>query len=85
TTTLTAGVLNITDNFLPLTRNSATATTGWVNIGLTVVIILCTLIVIVEAFRRWFTVMSKGGEIPAHAHRADEDTPASTTRIFRCC
>jgi len=56
-TTLTAGWLNITDNFWPLTSNPATATQGYVNSILTAVIMVCAVIIIVEAFRRWYRVL----------------------------
>ena len=56
-TTLTAGWLNITDNFWPLTANPATATQGYVNSILTAVIMVCAVIIIVEAFRRWYRVL----------------------------
>jgi carbon starvation protein len=60
TTTLTAGWLNITDNFLPLTQNPATSTQGYVNSILTGIIMLCAVIVLVEAFKRWYRVLVKG-------------------------
>jgi carbon starvation protein len=86
TTTLTAGVLNITDTFWPMTRYAATAGTGWVNIGLSVIIMACAVIVIIEAFRKWGKVLIKG--LPAYEAAAlahiSEDRPAET-RIFRCC
>ncbi len=57
TTTLTACWINITDNFLPLTRSEATAVQGWINIGMTIVIMTCAVIVLFEAFRRWYRVL----------------------------
>lgn len=60
TTTLTAGWLNITDNFWPLLSTSATAVQGYVNIALTVVMMICAVIVLFEAAKRWFRVLFKG-------------------------
>ena len=60
TTTLVAGWLNITDNFMPLTASSDTAVQGYVNSTLTVIIMLCAVTILVEAFRRWHVVLFKG-------------------------
>jgi carbon starvation protein len=82
-TTLSAGVLNISDNFWPLTASSATATLGYVNSALTVVMILCALTVLFEAGRRWYRVLVLGHviavEMPEHDHRK---TPP---RFGGCC
>jgi carbon starvation protein len=59
-TTLTAGWLNITDNFWPLTANPSTATQGYVNSILTVIMMVCAIVVLVEAGRRWYRVLVKG-------------------------
>ncbi|MDD8019558.1 MAG: carbon starvation protein A [Bacteroidota bacterium] len=59
TTTITAGILNITDNFYPLTKNSLTATQGYVNITLTVIILVCAVIILVDSARRWYKVLAK--------------------------
>jgi carbon starvation protein len=60
-TTLTAGWLNITDNFWPLTAAPGTATQGYVNTSLTVVMMICAVVVLFEAFKRWYNVLMKGG------------------------
>jgi len=60
TTTLTAGWLNITDNFWPMTASPATSTQGYVNSILTAIIMACAVIILVEAFRRWYAVLVKG-------------------------
>jgi carbon starvation protein len=67
-TTLTAGFLNITDNFWPLTANPETALQGYINSALTMIMIICAVTVLVEAARRWYRVLVKreyliGGEI----------------------
>jgi carbon starvation protein len=56
-TTLVAGWLNIFDNYIPLTANPATATQGYVNSTLTVIIMICAIIILIEAFRRWYKVL----------------------------
>ena len=60
TTTLTACWLNITDNFLPLTRSDATAVQGYINLSMTLVIMACAIVILFEAFRRWYRVLVKG-------------------------
>jgi carbon starvation protein len=54
-TALTAGFLSVRDNFLPMTRlpDSAKAFQGWVNSGLTLVMMTCVVFVIVEAVLAW--------------------------------
>ncbi len=59
TTTLIACFLNITDNFWPMTSNPATAVQGYVNSALTAAIMACAVVVLVEAFRRWYSVLVK--------------------------
>lgn len=59
-TTLTAGWLNITDNFWPLTRTPGTVVQGFVNSILTLVMMVCAVTILVEAGRRWFRVLVKG-------------------------
>ena len=58
-TTIYAGVLNITDNFLPLSRVPGKELLGWINITLTAVILGCVIIVLVETGRRAWRVLSK--------------------------
>ncbi|MBL7994915.1 carbon starvation protein A [bacterium] len=60
TTTLTACWLNITDNFLPLTENPQMAVQGYINISMTLIIMTCAVIILVEALRRWYRVLIKG-------------------------
>jgi carbon starvation protein len=58
-TTLTAGWLNITDNFWPLLAEPTTLVQGTVNITLTTVMMICAVVVLVEAVRRWYRVIVK--------------------------
>jgi len=59
-TTLTAGWLNIVDNFIPLTADPGTRVQGYVNFVLTAVMMICAVVILVEAFRRWYKVLVKG-------------------------
>jgi carbon starvation protein len=68
TTTLTAGWLNVADNFFPLTKNPATAMQGYVNSILTIIMMVCAVIILVESSRRWYKVLVKkeyrvGGQV----------------------
>jgi carbon starvation protein len=56
-TTLTAGWINITDNFWPLTARQETATQGYVNSILTAVMMICAVVILIESFRRWYRVL----------------------------
>jgi len=58
-TTIYAGVLNITDNFLPLSRVPGKELLGWVNVTLTSVILCCVVIVLVETGRRAWRVLRR--------------------------
>ncbi len=63
-TTLYGGFLSIRDNFLPLAKQTATATLGWVNAGLTSLIMICALVVVCDAGRRWWKAW-RGEALPA--------------------
>ena len=54
-TTLTAGVLSVRDNFFPMTRlaDPGKAIQGWINSLLTVGMMACVLVVLVEAALAW--------------------------------
>ncbi len=58
-TTLTAGWLNIVDNFMALTADPQTEVQGYVNSILTVIMMVCAVIVLAEAVRRWYKVLVK--------------------------
>ena len=55
TTTLTGGYLSITNIFWPMTRSTAPgeAFKGFLNSGLTAVMMACAVIVLLEAVPRW--------------------------------
>ena len=58
-TTLSAAYLNIRDNFMPLTQNPATAFQGYLNTILTVIIMGCAIITLIDSGRRWYSVLVK--------------------------
>jgi len=59
-TTLYAGWCNLFENYLPLTKVPGKAVLGWVNASLTAIILVCVLIVMLEAGRRSWRVLVKG-------------------------
>ncbi len=68
TTTLTAGWLNITDNFLPLAQKGA-AFQGYLNATLTAIMMICVGIILVNSAWKWSRAFSSAGAIPiAHAN-----------------
>ena len=82
TTTLVAGVLNITDNFWPLTANPATRTQGIVNSVMTLVMIYCAIMVMVEAVKRWYAAIKHGEYEPKHK---DHDHDHKDPTFVACC
>jgi carbon starvation protein len=69
-TTLTAGWQSITDNFFPLTKNPATAFQGWLDSILTLIMMMCVAIVLVDSLRKWRSVMFPKGPAVAARDRA---------------
>jgi carbon starvation protein len=65
TTTLTAGFLSVRDNFWPMATspNAAIHTQGYVNTICTVIMMVCVVIILTAAVRRWVMVVT--GRIPA--------------------
>ena len=53
TTTLVAGWKSITDNFWPLAQKPETAAQGYINTGLTAVLMTAAVIIIFDSVRRW--------------------------------
>lgn len=53
TTTLVAGWQSITDNFWPLAQKPETAVQGYINIALTVILMLAAILVLIDSARRW--------------------------------
>jgi carbon starvation protein len=67
TTTLTAGYLNITDNFLPLARTGGHPFQGYLNACMTTVMIACVLTILVESVRRWLAVLQEPRIAPSES------------------
>src|SRR5437870_6051357 len=65
TTTLTAGFLSVRDNFWPMATSPIPAihTQGYVNTICTVIMMICVVIILSAAVRRWLMVAT--GRIPA--------------------
>ncbi len=53
TTTLGAGWQSITDIFWPLAQKPETATQGYINVALTIILMTAAVIVIADSIRRW--------------------------------
>jgi carbon starvation protein len=83
-TTLSAGYLNITDNFYPLTQLPGKAVLGSVNIGMTVVMMICTIVVLFEAGKRWYRVLVKG-EYLVHGQVVSSSDGKFTPPTYGCC
>lgn len=52
-TTLSAGWLSITDRFLPMTKLPGKTFQGYLNAGVTILMMLCVVVVIADALPRW--------------------------------
>jgi len=65
TTTLTAGFLSVRDNFWPMVSSPfpAIQTQGYVNTICTIIMMICVVIILTAAVRRWLMVAT--GRIPA--------------------
>ena len=83
-TTLTAGYLNITDNFWPMTYNRATVVQGYINSILTVIMMICAVVVLEEAGRRWYRVLVKG-EYLIHGEVVSASDERFTPPTYGCC
>lgn len=62
TTTLVAGWQSITDIFWPLAQKQETQAQGYINVALTIILMLAAIIVILDSLRRWTTMRPLGGE-----------------------
>ena len=59
-TTLTAGYLNMKNIYLPQTQNPATMLPGLINLILTISIIICVLVILINAVPKWIRVIRAG-------------------------
>ena len=57
-TTSTTGYMEITGRFFAMTKEPATALRGWLNIGLTAMLLACAAVILVSVARRWYAVMT---------------------------
>ena len=53
TTTLVAGFKSITDIFWPLAQKAETSTQGFINTGLTAIIMFAAVVIMIDSVRRW--------------------------------
>ncbi len=83
-TTLSAGWLNITDNFIPLMSIAGKGFEGAINIAMTVVIMVCAVVVLIEAARRWYRVLVKG-EYRVHGNVVAVETGKIDPPSYGCC
>jgi carbon starvation protein len=58
TTTLTAGWLSVTTLFLPMTARPGQTFQGWLNAIVTLTMMTCVAIILIDAGRRWLKVLS---------------------------
>ena len=52
-TTLVAGWQSITDNFWPLSQKAETATQGYINVGLTAILMFAAVLILVDSIKHW--------------------------------
>jgi carbon starvation protein len=64
TTTLTAGYRSVLDNFLPMARTGGQPFLGYLNASLTVVMMACVGVILVDSMRRWWQVLRGRGPLP---------------------
>jgi carbon starvation protein CstA len=72
TTTLTAGVLSVRDNFWPMAigPNVERHFQGYLNTIVTIVMMICVIVILANAVWRWTRVLRGGVEpVPAAAGR----------------
>ncbi|HUF25235.1 MAG TPA: carbon starvation protein A, partial [Vicinamibacterales bacterium] len=64
TTTLTAGFLSVRDNFWPMARGARPGLElqGYMNTGLTVVMMTCVAIILIAAIRTWLAPRPRGAD-----------------------
>jgi carbon starvation protein len=67
TTTLTAGWKNIWDNFLPLARSGGRPLQGYLNAGMTAVMMACVFTILAASLRRWGKALAERRASPSAA------------------
>lgn len=63
TTTASTGYLEITGRFWRMTKAPATAVQGWLNIGLTAMLLACAAVILGSAVRRWVRALGRSGSV----------------------
>jgi len=58
-TTLVAGWQSITDIFWPLTQKAETAVQGYINSGLTAIIMMAAVVILIDSIRGWLGLGKK--------------------------
>jgi carbon starvation protein len=82
-TTLVAAWQNIFDNFLPMLADPKSSAQGYVNTVLTALIMVCAVIILFEAGRRWYTVLVKRQNVIGGKSVATDD-PAYAPPAYGC-
>ena len=59
TTTTTAGYYEITGKFMKMVKSSETALQGWLNIGLTVMLLTCVAVILTAAVVKWIQASTR--------------------------
>jgi carbon starvation protein len=67
TTTLIAGWKNIWDNFLPLARSGGRPLQGYLNAGMTAVMMACVFTILADSLRRWGKTLADRRASPSAA------------------
>jgi carbon starvation protein len=64
-TTLSAGVLSVRDNFWPMAigPDASLNFQGYLNTALTIIMMVCVLVILVNAAWRWRVVLADGGRV----------------------
>lgn len=81
-TTLSAGVLNIFNSYIPMMANPATAAVGYVDAVFTSIVIVCAIAMLFEAGKRWYRALVLGQyEVKVAPSRHSHTDPP----IMGCC
>ncbi len=83
-TTLIAGWENIFGNYIPLMENSGTLTQGAIDTALTALIMVCAVVILFEACRRWYKVLVKG-EYVVNGAAVYATDPKFSPPEYGCC
>ena len=70
-TTLTAGAMSVRDNFYPMAigPDPAKHFQGYLNSGLTVVMMVCVVVILASAIMRWVTFLTRQPHAPTADHK----------------